>query len=187
MSCHECRFCCTLSVCTTPLGTYFKQAHSTSANSPQEVNAMDGFQVDMKMWKYYDFRCLKPIKGKKSKRWPHYEMQGYRKARTVDELSKVEEVKFDRHFFNLEDPKVWKRMRDAKKGPRAWRRTYGFDYVSLVEGLHGKANCSTCFIDCFKSEQSKFAKDCSKAGGVFKCCMIRCIINLRSSMKLFFI
>ena len=70
------------------------------------------------MWKSHDFRCLKPKEDVDPKNWPHYEMRGYRAARNQKELSKVKEIKFDKHFFNLEDPTVWKAMKDPKKGPK---------------------------------------------------------------------
>ena len=147
----------------------------------QKFSAKAGFQAaGMKMWKSHDYRCLKPKKGVSSEKWPHYEMNGYRAARNQRELDKVKEIKFDKNFYNLEDPKVWKAMKDPKKGPKLWKKTYGFDYVSLIEGQHGKANNTKCYINCFRAEHTKFAKDCKDNGGVFKCCMIRYIAKLCS-------
>ena len=60
------------------------------------------------MWKNYDFRCLKPKKGLKPEDWPHYEMNGYRAAKTKEELNNVMEIKFDKYFFNFEDTKIFK-------------------------------------------------------------------------------
>ena len=137
------------------------------------INAKQGFMVDMKMWKFYDFRCLKPKTGEDPSMWPHYEMTAYRAARTQEELDKVEEINFDKYFFNLEDPQVWKAMKDPENGPRLWKKTYGFDHVSFTEGQHGKANNTKCFMKCFRAEQSRFARICRKNGGLFKCCQIR--------------
>jgi len=99
-------------------------------------------------------------------------MNTYRTARTQKELEKVEEISFDKNFFNLEDPTVWNAVRDPVKGPIIWKKTYGFDHVSLTEGREGKANSTKCFMNCFKAEQSRFARKCRKGGGLFKCCMI---------------
>ena len=67
------------------------------------------------MWKNYDFRCLKPKEGVPSAKWPHYEMKGYRAAKTQEELDKVEEIPFDKYFFNLEDPDVLNLMTNGKR------------------------------------------------------------------------
>ena len=127
----------------------------------------------MKMWKYYDFRCLKPKKDLTPEKWPHYEMIGYRAAKTKEELQRVKEIKFDKYFFNLEDPKVWKDMTDVKKASRIWKKTYGFNFAALTEGKDGNANNTKCMIDCFKSEQRSFARQCKRKGGLFKCCRLR--------------
>ena len=125
------------------------------------------------MWKHHDFRCLKPKENIESEKWPHYEMTGYRAATNEQELRQVKEIEFDKYFFNLEDPEVFKAMTDTKKGPEIWRKTYGFDYLAIVEGKKGYGNNTKCFKDCFKAEQSKFAKKCKKDKGLFKCCMLR--------------
>ena len=67
------------------------------------------------MYKSYDFRCLKPMSGVSSVKWPHYEMSGYRAAKTEEELSEVEEIPFDKYFFNFEDPQVLNVMSNGKK------------------------------------------------------------------------
>ena len=75
---------------------------------------MFGYSVDDLMYKKYDFRCLKPKKGP-SKKWPHYEMHGFRAARTKEDLKKVTEIPFDKYFFNFEDPEVLDKMTNGKK------------------------------------------------------------------------
>ena len=50
----------------------------------------------MKMYKFPDFRCLKPKVGVASSLWPHYEMTGHREARTVQQLQAVEEIPFNK-------------------------------------------------------------------------------------------
>jgi len=172
------RFCCTLSVCTNMAGTYFKDTKMSEAqNSTIVSQATTGFLVDNNMWKNKDFRCLKPKKGLDPSKWPHYEMHSFRTARSKEELDRVKEIQFDKNFFNLEDPQVWNAMLDRKKGPKIWRKTYGYDYVSLVEGLDGEANYTKCYIHCFKAEQGRFAKKCKRDGGLFKCCMIGLQLN----------
>ena len=42
-------------------------------------------------------------------------MKGYRAAKTQEELDKVEEIPFDKYFFNLEDPDVLNLMTNGKK------------------------------------------------------------------------
>ena len=60
------------------------------------MTAASGFLSYYKLYKYDDYRCLKPKSGVKSKHWPHYEMKAYRAATTEEELARVEEVKFDK-------------------------------------------------------------------------------------------
>ena len=74
------------------------------------------------MYKSYDFRCLKPTTGVSSVKWPHYEMSGYRAAKTVEELSEVEEIPFDKYFFNFEDPQVLNVMSNGKKRYKRCKR-----------------------------------------------------------------
>ena len=76
---------------------------------------MWGYSVDDLMYKKYDFRCLKPKKGMPSKKWPYYEMHGFRAAKTQEDLKKVIEIPFDKYFFNFEDPEVLDKMTNGKK------------------------------------------------------------------------
>ena len=62
-------------------------------------------------------------------------------------------------------------MWSSTSGPKVWKRTYGYDHVSLVPGQGNLDNKTPCMVDCLKAEYSKFAKQCRKKGGVFKCCM----------------
>ena len=83
MYCHECRFCCTLSVCTTKKGSGFRFSNKSlndaqERGSESEPTAAFGFLTDMRMYKNYDFRCLKPNPKIPSSKWGHYEMHGYR-------------------------------------------------------------------------------------------------------------
>jgi len=172
--CHECRFCCTLSMCTTIDGTFYKGSENLGdEHIKHEDNAQIGFEIDRKMWKSGDFRCLKPKEILEPENWPHYEMKGFRSASTKDQLNNVMEIKFDIFFFNFEDPKIFKEMMKGRKRKSLWKKTYGFDYVSFndEEGIGSKVGNSKCIINCFKAENRKFAKRCRKEGGFFKCCM----------------
>ena len=51
-------------------------------------SASFGFLRDMRMYMSYDFRCLKPKPKVKMDKWPHYEMQAFRRAKTEKELGK---------------------------------------------------------------------------------------------------
>lgn len=170
-ACHECRFCCTLSVCTSPIGNYFRDSEKIDQTG-QDVSATDGFKIDRHLWKNRDYRCIKPKDNVNPENWPHYEMEGYRNAKTKEELESVEEHEFDRNFFNLEDPEVWKKYTNQKSGPKRWRKTYGFDFAAIIDQMGGHSNNTPCYIDCFKAENEGFAKKCKKEGGLFKCCLL---------------
>ena len=154
----------------------FKPAKKSKKYENKELtqghSAATGFMVHIGMWKNYDYRCLKPKDGVKPENWPHYDMIGLREANTVEALEKVKEIPFDNNFFNFEDPKVWSSMLNLKTGPRLWKETYGFDDVFIVEGKDGKADTTKCFKKCIEAEQSNFARECKKEGGLFKCCKL---------------
>ena len=172
--CHECRFCCSLSVCTNSTGNFFKdtQKEELGAVKNQAISAKAAFEVDMKMFKDNDYRCLKPKKGVSPEKWPHHFMPEFRAAKTEKELKKVKEMPFDINLFNMEDPAVFKRMLDEKKGPGLWRKTYGFDFSAIIEGRGMEGNMTRCRMACLEAEYGDFAKQCKKEGGFFKCCMI---------------
>ena len=176
--CHECRFCCTLSVCTDETGTSFKDSELelnksvSGMRGRRMITARMGYQVDMKMYKTNDYRCLKPIGGRPSVEWPHYDMASHRAAKTETELEQAEIIPFDINFFNMEDPRVFKAFTNPKTGVKLWKKTYGFDYVTFSQGLGGKSNASECHQHCLKAEFGKFARQCKRSGGLFKCCIL---------------
>ena len=102
-------------------------------------------------------------------------MSGYRVAKTKQELQNVKEIKFNRYFFNWEDPAVWKEMTDtaSKKSQKIWKETFGFDTVHFTKGNSQPLTYSDapCAKDCLEAEFGSFARSCRRAGGVFKCCM----------------
>ena len=61
---------------------------------------------------------------------------------------------------------------NPKTGPRMWKNVYGFDTVKLIPGYQSIADVSPIYKECMKAEYSKFAQDCTRNGGFFKCCMI---------------
>ena len=171
--CHECRFCCTLSVCTSPDGTVYKGSKNITKhkNKHQEVNSKMGYETDLKMWKSYDFRCLKPKAKIKPEKWPHYEMSEYRNAKTKQELENVKEIKFDKYFFNFEDPYIFKQMMKGSEREKIWKKTFGFDFVSFNAKENSLNLQLPCHIYCLKAEQKTFARNCKKKKGLLKCCM----------------
>ena len=79
---------------------------------------------------------------------------------------------FDVNFFNMEDPAVFKKMRDKRKGPSLWKKTYGFDYTAFIPGKDGLSDLHKCHVHCLKEEYGEFAQKCKREGGFFKCCVI---------------
>ena len=96
--CHECRFCCTLSVCTNNTGNHFKDTtqEELGAVKNEKISGKAAFEVDMKMYKGPDYRCLKPLKGVAPESWPHHFMPEYRAAK---ERFNYKDLKF--HFLSL--------------------------------------------------------------------------------------
>lgn len=164
--CHECRFCCTLSMCSTTGGTFFQ-------NNSRSTLAELGYTTDKKLWKFPDYRCLKPKPDVPPEKWPHYEMSGFRAAETKQELENVTEIKFDKNFFNLEDPKVFERMIKGKQNTKLWKKTYGFDFVSFNTQNPPNQRLTSCYENCLKAESGEFAAKCRRKKGVFKCCTIK--------------
>ena len=126
------------------------------------------------MYKAPDYRCLKPKKGVPSSEWPHFEMDGFRAAKTKQELANVKEMKFDKYFFNFADPSVLEEMTDtinSRKTRQLWKDTYGFDTVNFIQSDHEDDDITPCAVDCLYAEFSSFAQRCKEAGGVYKCCV----------------
>ena len=87
------------------------------------------------MYKFPDFRCLKPNSSVPSSQWSHYEMSGFRAAKSKQELEKVKEIPFDKYFFNFEDPEVMHAMTDGtENGLNIWKKTYGWDWAAWIPG-----------------------------------------------------
>ena len=90
-------------------------------------------------------------------------------------LEKVEEIPFDKYFYNFADPKVLHAMTDGtKKGLNIWKKTYGFDYTYWIPGKGKEGKLDACQAHCLEAEYGKhdsFASDCKKSKGFFKCCV----------------
>ena len=171
--CHECRFCCTLSICTNKDGTTFKESenYEENVNRDGKIDARYNYRTDQRLYKKSDYRCMKPSNRTKPEKWSYYDMEGFRAAKTRDELKKVKGVKYDKYFFNFEDPEVFKKLMHSKKGPRKWRRTYGYDFAYLQSNQKQPVMNYECLKYCYKAERKRFAKNCKKKGGFFKCCL----------------
>ena len=105
--CHECRFCCSLSICTKKDGTSYFRNESWNGLFMNTFSAAQGYTVDLKYRndlfqrerELIDFRCLKPKPGVPSSKWPHYDMKQHRAATTLAELQQVDEITFDKESF----------------------------------------------------------------------------------------
>ena len=151
----------------------FRARDTEHPDGGQELNAKNLYQTDHSMYKAPDYRCLKPKKGVPSSEWPHFEMDGFRAAKTKRELANVKEMKFDKYFFNFADPSILQEMTDMnlRTTSQLWKDTYGFDTVNFIESDHEDDDGTPCAVDCLNAEFSSFAQRCKEAGGVFKCCM----------------
>ena len=94
---------------------------------------------------------------------------------TIFYLEKVEEIPFDKYFYNFADPKVLHAMTDGtKKGLNLWKKSYGFDHAYWIPGKGKVAYVEKCQAHCLEAEYGKhgsFALDCKKNKGFFKCCV----------------
>ena len=102
----------------------------------------------LQMWEG-DYRCLVPYSDKDPTKWKTYEMHDYRTAFNENKLKSVDQFKYDNNFFNFGDPKVLKYLTKSTK--RAWKKTYGFPYVSPItwdgKNIH-PTNMTKCFKKC---------------------------------------
>ena len=181
-SCHECRFCCTLPMCTTPPGgidhTTFDSASDIMLKTHNNtISAGEIFFSTNYIYKNPDYFCLKPYSNKDPKKWHKYELEGFRKASDKDQLKKVRTFKYDNNLNNFVDPKVLKTFTKSEKiGRKIWRDTYGYQFTRQVPGYYSfkenkTVDLSPCLKKCVKFENSKFAKSCKKNNGLVKCCI----------------
>ena len=104
------------------------------------------------IYKDWDYRCLVPYSHKNPNKWKTYDMHDYRKAFKEKQLKEVDQFKYDNNFINWEDPKVLKYFTKSRKSAqKAWKKTYGFPYVSLItwDGKNiAPQNSTKCFKKC---------------------------------------
>ena len=91
-------------------------------------------------------------------------------------LEKVEEIPFDKYFYNFADPEVLHAMTDGTdRGLNLWKKTYGFDRAYWMSGpKNRKVNLEKCYNHCLKAEYGKdgsFSSECKMNKGFFKCCI----------------
>jgi len=176
--CHECRFCCTLPMCTYKSGnkivTHFDNVH-------KDFKARELFFSDKHLYKSPDYYCLKPNSHEDPKKWHRYEAAGFRKAFNKEMLENTQTFKYDKYLYNFEDPKILAAFtKNDKEARKIARKSYNFHYTAMIPGLHSTSyspskdnffNMTKCVKECIKMEKSKFAKKCKKDGGYFKCCL----------------
>ena len=126
-------------------------------NQKNRVTASGLFNSVQHIYKAWDYRCLVPYSNKDPTKWKTYDMHDYRKASSEVELKRVDQYKHDNNFYNWEDPKVLKYF--AKNPKKAWKKTYGFPYVSAISwnGLSvSPSNTTKCFKKCARYVSSYF-------------------------------
>jgi len=187
--CHECRYCCTLQFCSyvdkdgdlTHIGEndiVHGNATSNMMNKNGTENALSNIYSRDNFLKRQDTRCLKPYSDDDPEKWEHYDPDDFADAVDEAQLSKAKSVKFDKRFFNLEDPAVFEKM-TGKDFKKQMKETYGFDFVArLIKSRHPHSHrnrnmVAKCAKNCIKAEYSNFAKKCRNKGGLFKCCISR--------------
>ena len=129
------------------------------SDQTNSVTASELFNSVEHMYKNWDYRCLVPYSDKDPTKWKTYEMHDYRSAFNEKTLKKVGKFKFDKNFFNWEDPKVLKYFTKSTK--KAWKKTYGFPYVSAISwnGISvSPSNTTKCFKKCARYVSSYFTK-----------------------------
>ena len=161
-------------MCKYKHGTKIKHSNrDRKKNGDKYVDALSLFYNDQRMYKKNDYRCLKPVETKPPEKWPHYEMKGFRAANTEDEIRRVKEIPYDNNFFNFEDPNVFEAFTSRKMGRQLWRKTYGYDFISINKSPKHPVRAYQCIRHCFMAEYGNFANRCRKRGGFFKCCLAK--------------
>jgi len=179
--CHECRYCCTLPFCsykddnrTIVVGEEYFGDKEEMEQQEISLLAIYDMRATKTFYKDYDNRCLKPEyrKDKKPKypaKWDYYDPDDYYYATTQEALDKAKTIKFNKNFFNFEDPEVLYSFMDPKQ-KSIWKKTYGYDYVNMEHSLENPSEKT--YVECERTRRrSKFAQTCRKDGGFFNCCV----------------
>jgi len=177
VSCHECRYCCTLPFCTYQgekdvqfYGEESLEYAQELGNQENKITAIQALEVMNPFWKSEDTRCLKPYSDPDPNKWGHYDPDIFPYITNKEVLDKVKPVEYDKRFFNFEDPEVFKMM-TGKNFEQNWKEAYGFDFVAQVQNNKSESVMIECSKNCLEAEKTKFAKDCHKDKGLFKCCI----------------
>ena len=188
MNCHECRFCCTLPMCTYSPGykdnTIFDMEHKIkSKKGMNKVTADEIFFSDQHVYRSHNYYCLKPYSHEYPEKWHRYEVAGYRQAFNKEMLNNTRTFIYDKYLYNFVDPKIFNAFtKNDRKASKIWKKSYEWHYMKRVPGDESSSyvssneswtNITRCVEKCIKMEQSKFAKKCEKDGGFFKCCVTR--------------
>ena len=112
IGCHECRFCCTLPMCTYPPGakenTIFDIEHQLELKKQKNKLTADGiFFSDQPVHLSLDYYCLKPDSHEDPKKWHIYEAAGFRKAFNKEMLENITTFEYDKYLYSLTDPKIF--------------------------------------------------------------------------------
>ena len=184
--CHECRFCCTLPMCTKPPGTKkdtdFDLGHKVEIkDQKKEITANELFFSDEHIYKKPDYYCLKPDSHEDPEKWHRYEAAGFRKAFSKEMLENTKTFKYDKYLNNFEDPKVLAAFtKSDKRARKILKKSYNFHYSKMIPGFKSTSylpsnenwtNLTKCVKKCIEMENSRFAKKCYKDKGYFKCCV----------------
>jgi len=194
-NCHECRFCCTTPFCTYKNGHDIQQLgedHLGSLATPEDqdnsLNSLDYLKAYNLFYKGMDTRCLKPYSHRKPEEWRNYVPEDFVNALTEGELKKARTKKFNKRFFNFEDPAVFKMMM-GKNRKKHFRETYGVDYVNSGNVILDKKKLDShsftfpCAKKCLQLEKGSFAKKCREKKGLFKCCINTLTIEVFESTR----
>ena len=132
----------------------------------------------------HDYRCLKPDSHKNPEKWHTYEIEGYRKAFSPATLENVQTFPYNKYAYNFADPKIVRTYtKNDKNAHKYWRKGYGIFFATTIprtrkkKGYDRFTNFTVCTTECIKMERSKFAKECQKKNGYFKCCVADSVIN----------
>ena len=128
----------------------FLQLKTRLTDQKNFMTASELFYSVQHIYKDWDYRCLVPYSHKDPTKWKTYDMHGYRKAFNKKQLKKVDQFKYDNNFYNWADPKVLKYFTKSTKSlEKAWKKTYGFPYVSPITWASpGQGNKTECFKKC---------------------------------------
>ena len=79
-------------------------------------------------------------------------------------------------MYNIEDPENIRAVTKSSKSARKWwKKAHGFYFAARLPGVERTGtffqNMTVCTEKCIELENSKFAKNCRKRDGYFKCCV----------------